>query len=101
MSLSVNTMIYAIFSNSRSLTKRQRDLLQLYADDVDGRASQNPVGGSGDTNERDTNSTEGSKGSESNSNGTNLFNEPKSSTSMDESGWVSRTWQRFRRRIGL
>ncbi|KAG6828609.1 hypothetical protein H0H92_007304 [Tricholoma furcatifolium] len=66
----------------RTLTQRQRDLLQQYADDVDGKAA----------------STSGpNKTSETSENGTETFTyHPPSS-----GGWMSRAWQNIRKLTGF
>ncbi|KAJ7071516.1 DnaJ protein [Mycena amicta] len=65
----------------RSLTSRQRELLQLYADDVEGRDS-------GDS----------SKEASTNDNGMPSFTRPSSTPT---GGWTSRAWQYIRERTGI
>lgn len=87
----------------RSLTKRQRELLQAYADDVEGRKAK--LDSSTTTSEppdRASDSVKETNDQDSafKSNGTGAFtNIPP--TSSDEEGWVFRTWQKFRRLIGF
>ncbi|KAI9066695.1 hypothetical protein FKP32DRAFT_1673697 [Trametes sanguinea] len=80
----------------RSLTPRQRELLQQYADDVEGRTSASSrstsssaadgASSSGETSRTQTDTTR---------NGTD------SSSSPSPDSWVSRTWNEFRRLIGF
>ncbi|KAJ6519488.1 DnaJ protein [Mycena sanguinolenta] len=67
----------------RSLSNRQRELIQQYADDLEGRSS----GGSSD----ETSTTD--------DNGMESFS-PSSSSSPDE-GWMNRAWRSFRRVTGI
>ena len=70
----------------RSLTKHQRQLLQEYADDVEGRNHAQAEVFSGQKNELSNND-----------NGTDSFTH----YSPPPVGWVSRTWQKIRRLIGF
>ncbi|KAF5374848.1 hypothetical protein D9758_000067 [Tetrapyrgos nigripes] len=69
----------------RSLTKRQRQLLQEYADDVEGRPSSSDVG-SGEP-----------KAADDYDNGTASFTHPPPTSG----GFISRAWQNLRRLIGF
>ncbi|KAL4068287.1 hypothetical protein V8B97DRAFT_2024887 [Scleroderma yunnanense] len=82
----------------RSLTKRQRDILQQYVEDVEGRSSASP------SSTRDSNANKGNpdnRGSEDSAftnNGTASFTySPPSS----EDGWLSHMWKRIRGLTGL
>ncbi|KAI6045067.1 DnaJ protein [Pisolithus marmoratus] len=83
----------------RSLTKRQREILQQYADDVEGRCSTsssttgNPAADKGNPDSRSAFNT-----SASTDNGTTSFSySPLSS----EDGWLSHAWKRIRELTGL
>ncbi|PSR80749.1 hypothetical protein PHLCEN_2v6665 [Hermanssonia centrifuga] len=79
----------------RSLTKRQREILQQYADDVEGRSSspsQNSKASS------DASASE-EKPFKVNENGTGFS--PFATPSTPGSGWVSRAWYRIKELIGL
>jgi molecular chaperone DnaJ len=76
----------------RSLTKRQRDLLQQYADDVEGRAHSPPAKGP-----QTTKSDEAEETSSHNQNGTENFT-PHSPSS---GGWMSRIWKNIRGLTGF
>lgn len=86
----------------RSLTKRQREILQQYADDVEGRAPR-ASNGDGKANEQTTKSTstpaDPQDGSSANTNGTasSTFTYPPT----HGSGWVSRTLHKLRELIGF
>jgi molecular chaperone DnaJ len=82
-------------SLSRLLTNRQRELIQQYADEVEGRmvsSKQAP-----DPPKQDAPSG-APQASSNDNNGTAYFLHP--SPSPDEGGWVSRMWQRMRKLIG-
>ncbi|KAJ7456647.1 DnaJ protein [Mycena latifolia] len=64
----------------RTLTDRQRELLQQYADDIEGRSP-------GDTSDN-----------AANDNGTASFTR---SSSTPSGGWINRTWQYLRRLTGI
>jgi len=72
----------------RSLTKRQRQLLQAYADNVEGRLEETPQSSPEEqvskSNDRETD------------NGTGSFTPPSPS-----GGRVSRTWNKIRELIGF
>ncbi|KAG1757301.1 hypothetical protein EDB19DRAFT_1656712 [Suillus lakei] len=81
----------------RSLTKRQREILEQYADDIEGRSNsprQDPVPPAGTSG-----SAQSSKGdakdtnSMGDNNGTTSFTHPSPAS---VGGWVSRTWNRIR-----
>ncbi|KIK05572.1 hypothetical protein K443DRAFT_675129 [Laccaria amethystina LaAM-08-1] len=74
----------------RSLSKRQRELLQAYADDTEGRAPSK-------TSRENSGQSEPQKSPENDDNGTESFL-PSSSWS---SGWMSRAWQKIRGLIGV
>ncbi|KLO20500.1 hypothetical protein SCHPADRAFT_912087 [Schizopora paradoxa] len=82
----------------RSLTKRQRELLQLYADDVEGRIS--PSNAQGDSKHGSKRVAEGQGGEEpvSDTNGTDSFT---NSSSSSKEGWTSRAWRKFRTHTGF
>ncbi|KDQ54776.1 hypothetical protein JAAARDRAFT_71581 [Jaapia argillacea MUCL 33604] len=87
----------------RSLTKRQREILQQYADDVEGRtptASQTPPPGSSGTTKSDdaSSSDDRRKSSPKNDNGTGSFTH--ASPSSAEDGWMSRLRKKIRGLIG-
>ncbi|THV06081.1 hypothetical protein K435DRAFT_744390 [Dendrothele bispora CBS 962.96] len=71
----------------RSLTKRQRQLLQEYADDVEGRVPQSSS----------STGSEKSEVKEESQNGTNSFTHSDSASG----GFVPRTWHKLRRLIGF
>ncbi|KAG2077022.1 hypothetical protein BDR04DRAFT_1089310 [Suillus decipiens] len=81
----------------RSLTKRQREILEQYADDVEGRSNsskQDPVppagaSGSAQSSKQDMKDTS----SMGDNNGTTSFSHPPPAS---VGGWVSRTWNRIR-----
>ncbi|KAF9452545.1 hypothetical protein P691DRAFT_756287 [Macrolepiota fuliginosa MF-IS2] len=77
----------------RSLTKRQRELLQAYADDVEGRSSITP-----DVSSKHKSSPETTKTSHNgeSDNGTASFTH-----SSPFGGWMSRKWQRIRELTGF
>ncbi|KAG5636748.1 hypothetical protein H0H81_006967 [Sphagnurus paluster] len=70
----------------RSLTKRQRELIQQYADDVEGRSQPS-----------ETASQEKKVSQDDSDNGTELFIHHSPSLG----GWISRTWQGIKRLIGF
>lgn len=70
----------------RSLTKRQRSLIQEYADDMEGRTRAPDTA---------TNPTETQE--KNDDNGTESF----TYTPTPSGGWVSRTWQNIRGLIGF
>ncbi|KAI0768564.1 hypothetical protein BD413DRAFT_479339 [Trametes elegans] len=81
----------------RSLTPRQREILQEFADDVEGRASASRQGSSPNASPDGNSSSAGQSASQSEatSNGT------ASSSSSSPDSWVSRTWNGIRRLIGF
>ncbi|KAI5124427.1 hypothetical protein M0805_008311 [Coniferiporia weirii] len=93
----------------RSLTNRQRELLQAYADDVE-RPSKTektdsspppppPPSRSSDSEEVETNAGDAAA-SASDTNGTSAFNSSPTSAAGGD-GWVPSTWRKLRRHIGL
>jgi molecular chaperone DnaJ len=70
----------------RSLTKRQRELLQEYADDVEGRKRAKAEASSSQKEELSHSD-----------NGTDSFTH----WSPPPGGWISRTWQNIRGLIGF
>ncbi|KIM67051.1 hypothetical protein SCLCIDRAFT_1210523 [Scleroderma citrinum Foug A] len=83
----------------RSLTTRQREILQQYADDVEGRSNASPSSSRNSTAEKGNNpDNRGSQDAASTDNGTASFTySPPSS----EDGWLSRSWKRIRELTGL
>ncbi|KAI0067749.1 DnaJ protein [Artomyces pyxidatus] len=83
----------------RSLTKRQREILQAYADDVEGRStgpsnnSPHDSPGKSDTSGSSSRSSE-STTSVDHDNGTASFTSRSSHSTGD--GWLSRVWRRIR-----
>jgi molecular chaperone DnaJ len=71
---------------TRSLTKRQRELLQAYADDVEGRVPSNPA---------DEENKSGTSRSASD-NGRDSF-----TNSSPNETWLSRTWKNVKGLLGL
>ena len=74
----------------RSLTKRQRELLQEYADDVEGRSHTPQHKAHNPRNPKEEVVTD-------KDNGTDYFIR----YSAPSGGWISRAWQNMRRFIGL
>lgn len=72
----------------RSLTKRQRSLIQEYADDLEGRTR---------VPNTTANPTETQAPPKNDDNGTESF----TYTPTPSGGWVSRTWQNIRGLIGF
>jgi molecular chaperone DnaJ len=89
---------------SRSLTARQRELLQQYADDVEGRAppeSGNPPPPADRASEPQSSKNTSERGdSKVDENGTTSFTPPPRPSSPAEDGWASRAWKRIRGLIG-
>lgn len=84
---------------NRSLTARQREILQQYADDVEGRnmTRRNPAA----HDKNDMGSTSSSSKSVEDGgaeNGRDSFTYPAASR---EDGWLSRAWKRIRGLTGL
>jgi molecular chaperone DnaJ len=81
----------------RSLTKRQRDILQLYVDDLEGRTTEEtpsaPTGG-----EAASNGDQEAKEKTADDNGTGSFTRASPSP---EGGWMSRALHRIRGLIGF
>ncbi|KAI5991559.1 DnaJ protein [Pisolithus albus] len=83
----------------RSLSKRQREILQQYADDVEGRGNTsssttgNPSAGKGNLDDRSSSNTTAST-----DNGTASFSHSPPSS---EDGWLPRVWKRIRELTGL
>lgn len=71
---------------TRSLTKRQRELLQAYADDVEGLVPPNPAS---NENKADTSRSMGDNGRASFAN------------SSSNETWLSRTWKNVRGLLGF
>ncbi|KAH8120584.1 DnaJ protein [Phellopilus nigrolimitatus] len=93
----------------RTLTKRQRELLQAYADDVEGRSSKSyspssSTDGPSNVSERGSDHAEKacdqSTTSASDANGKDALPNTPSSPDREE-GWISLAWQKFRRLVGL
>ena len=96
------------FVGARSLTKRQRELLQQYADDVEGRSGQQNGSGSGSPSSANrTTERSGSPNQSQNeekppaneTNGTGNFTQP--SASSEGGDWMSRAMHRIRKLIGI
>ncbi|OCH96677.1 hypothetical protein OBBRIDRAFT_809139 [Obba rivulosa] len=81
----------------RSLTKRQREILQQYADEVEGRTSTTSTSSDRGSGSSPAAESPDSKKSESHENGT----AHSTSFSAFPAGWVSRTWDRIRGLIGF
>ncbi|KAF9270514.1 DnaJ protein [Marasmius fiardii PR-910] len=79
----------------RSLTKRQRQLLQEYADDVEGRTSSTSFANA--TSSEDSSKSQGQQETKEHDNGTASFTHSPPSSG----GWMSRTWQKFRELTGF
>jgi molecular chaperone DnaJ len=81
----------------RSLTKRQREILEQYADDVEGRSNsprQDQAPSAGASGSTQTNKREAKDTSlMGDNNGTTSFSHPSPAS---VGGWVSRTWKRIR-----
>jgi molecular chaperone DnaJ len=90
---------YAHTANHRSLTDRQRAILQQYADDVEGRSptTEMPKDPTPKPSAKSDQASESAKVS-SDDNGTASFTPPPSQA---EGGWGSRLKDRIRRLIGL
>lgn len=86
-----------MISFDRSLTKKQRDILQLYVDDIEGRssASKSPADNAPQSKVQPDNAERDQTGS---ANGTASFTRPPPSP---EDGRVSRVFNRIRGLIGL
>lgn len=82
----------------RSLTKRQRQLIQDYADDVEGRISGKAEESSTQTESSNGEGSSSKNGSstEEQTDGTASFIPLSSSSSSMEDGWISRVWRRIR-----
>lgn len=96
-------LIYVNISADRSLTPRQRDILQQYADDVEGRSSaaSQAAPESPTSNKRSDDTVSASNRNSAdpiNDNGTASFTYPSASP---EVGWISRLGQRIRGLIGF
>ena len=80
----------------RTLSKRQRSLLEAYADDVENRHSSTQVPNSSDQATKNSNQT--AKGSED-----PLVDDGKAyfTHSPPFSGWLSKGWQNIRERFGF
>ncbi|KAJ3576146.1 hypothetical protein NP233_g633 [Leucocoprinus birnbaumii] len=89
-----NGDLFVTFSTTlpRSLTKRQRELLQAYADDVEGRAPKSSRDPSS-TSKPGTSAPEAPEGETDNGTTSSPYPSPPS-------GWMSRTWQKVRKLIG-
>ncbi|KAH8100460.1 DnaJ protein [Cristinia sonorae] len=90
----------------RSLTKRQREILQQYADEVEGRTtSQSEKTSPSSTGHRpapDSREHIANDNKEHKENGTASFTSPSPNPSpREENGGLSRAWNGFRRLIGL
>lgn len=92
------------FLLDRSLTKRQREILQLYVDDLEGRnpaQSQIPRSTPSDSSTTDDSPADenrDNKNSTRDNNGTTPFTHPSPSPT---GGWMSYSLQRIRRLIGI
>jgi molecular chaperone DnaJ len=88
----------------RSLTKRQREILQLYVDDLEGRTTvqsqPSPASPSPEpiSDESRSNNEESQKDTAPHDNGTASFTHP---LPLPESGWMSRALNRIRGLIGF
>ncbi|ETW87554.1 molecular chaperone, DnaJ superfamily, partial [Heterobasidion irregulare TC 32-1] len=82
----------------RSLSPRQRDILQQYADDVEGRSPGPTKNASDDSNAPPSSSSRPSKTSIHDDNGRDPFTPPLSHSIGD--GWLSRVWRRIRELTG-
>ncbi len=71
----------------RNLTKRQRAILQEYADDVEGKVTPSP------STVTETPSTSSEK--ETDENGTTVFSSWTRASYSVAGGWIARIWQRF------
>lgn len=80
---------------NRSLTKRQRELLQQYADDVEGEKS--PAGPSSANHGSQASGSTKEPVANDDDNGTTSFTHPPPSSG----GWISRTWHKIRGLTGL
>lgn len=89
------------FFVGRTLTKHQREILQQYADDVEGRTTKTEKTSETSDSEKTSSGSDSNQESRSGTNGTVSFSSPFSSTSSLEGGWISRTWRRLRGLIGL
>lgn len=85
----------------RSLTKRQREILEQYADDVEGRSNSprhDPVPPTGASTSAQSSIPDAKDTSlMGDNNGTTSFSHPSPAS---VGGWVSRTWNRIRRLTG-
>ncbi|OCB85220.1 DnaJ protein [Sanghuangporus baumii] len=90
----------------RSLTKRQRELLQAYADDVEGRTSKSGSSSFSRPSESHKNATKSSGGSASektssdDSNGMHAFSDTTNWRGREE-GWASSAWRKLKELTGL
>lgn len=94
-----------VFHLIRSLTKRQRELLQAYADDVEGRLSKPNSFSSGPGEpaghaSKSSGEVHSEASSANDSDGTHTFTDASYWPKRGE-GWVSSAWQRLRRFVGL
>ncbi|TDL28796.1 DnaJ protein [Rickenella mellea] len=88
----------------RSLSKRQREILQQYAEDVEGRHAATGAASYPKTSEESSSQDPPSKGEmhrapQADNNGTASFTQP--SPFPSGGGWIFRTWQKIRGFIGL
>jgi molecular chaperone DnaJ len=91
------------FLLDRSLTKRQREILQLYVDDLEGRnpaQSQTPQSTPSDNSTTDDSPADDNRDNNAarDNNGTTPFPHPSPSPT---GGWMSYSLQRIRRLIGI
>ncbi|KAG6332710.1 hypothetical protein ID866_6380 [Astraeus odoratus] len=80
----------------RSLSKRQREILQQYADDVEGRSSASSSS-AGNSTDKANPDNRGSEETVFADNGTASFTHSPLSS---EDGWLSRAWKRIRKLTG-
>lgn len=95
----VRADIHAVLpSLFRSLSKRQRELLQLYADEVEGRISPSDAQGPSGHGSKRAAEAQGREEPVSDTNGTDSFT---NSSSSSEESWTSRAWRKFRTHTGF
>lgn len=84
----------------RTLTKRQRELIQQYADDVEGRTTRSEAASPSSTAQKPAPENREHNTTEKKANGTASSTSPNPSP-REENGRLSRAWTGFRRLIGL
>jgi molecular chaperone DnaJ len=90
-----------MWRSNRSLTTRQREILQQYADDVEGRTtgddkSKTPSAGAADEPKETADRRPNSKADD---NGTVHFSSPQPPS--QDGGWAEQSWKKIRGLIGF